>query len=49
MTCEHKHIKCTNCVFICLDCGQEVNAPTEQKEQAAEKPKRRVKKGAYEK
>lgn len=21
MACEHKHLKCVNCEFICADCG----------------------------
>lgn len=44
MSCEHKRIKCVNCEFICIDCGEKVTAP--QKE--PEKPKRRARKGVKE-
>ena len=39
--CEHKHLKCTNCVFICMDCGAQVAAP-DVKAPEAEKPKRKT-------
>lgn len=46
MTCEHKHLKCVNCEFICTDCGVKVETPVHKAEHArpTEKPKRRVKK-----
>lgn len=46
MACEHKHLKCVNCEFICADCGVKVVIPVYKAEQAepTEKPKRRAKK-----
>ena len=46
MACEHKHLKCVNCEFICADCGAKVEIPVYKTEQAepTEKPKRRAKK-----
>ena len=52
MACEHKHLRCTNGVFYCLDCGAKVDQPvvantaTEAKAAATEAPKRRTRKGA---
>ena len=44
--CEHKHLRCTNGIFYCLDCGAQVAAP-EVKAPEAEKPKRKTtRKGA---
>lgn len=28
MACDHKHIRCTNCEYFCIDCGAKVDAPT---------------------
>ena len=38
MACEHKHIRCTNCEFFCLDCGAMVESPKAEEE----KPKKKV-------
>lgn len=49
MACEHKHLRCTNGVFYCLDCGAKVEIPVYKTEhvEPTEKPKRRAtKKGA---
>ena len=27
MACEHKHLKCVNCEFICAECGAKVDPP----------------------
>ena len=27
MACEHKHLKCVNCEFICVECGAKVCSP----------------------
>lgn len=47
MACEHKHLRCTDGIFYCLDCGQRVDAPA-QAAPEPEKPKRKTttKKGA---
>ena len=51
MACDHKHLRCTNGVFFCLDCGAKVEPPapvdaaTEAKAAVSEPPKRK-KKGA---
>lgn len=42
--CEHKRLRCTNCVLYCLDCGAKVDTPPElPKAETAEqaKPKQR--------
>ena len=44
MPCEHKHLRCTNNVFYCLDCGTLVASPVTveiiaEKEKPAEGPK----------
>ena len=39
--CEHKHLRCTDGIFYCLDCGAQVAAP-EVKAPEAEKPKRKT-------
>lgn len=45
MDCEHKHLKCTNNVFYCMDCGAVVPNPYKngkqegQEEKPAESPK----------
>lgn len=47
MACEHKHIKCVNCEFICADCGAKIEqVPGIKRVTSDEKPKRRTKKGA---
>jgi hypothetical protein len=52
MACEHKHLRCTDGVFYCLDCGAKVDTPvtsesaTGAKAAVTEPPKRRAKKGA---
>ena len=48
MACEHKHLRCTDGVFYCLDCGQRVEAPKPKETvPEPEKPKRRTaRKGA---
>ena len=58
MDCEHKHLKCVNCEFICADCGAKIEqVPGMDIERVtsasgrkigfdAEKPKRRARKGA---
>lgn len=49
MACEHKHIKCTNNVFYCMDCGAVVPNPYENdkpeghEEKPAEAQKKAVK------
>ena len=48
MNCTHEQLRCTNGVFYCLKCGQEIPNPYEAKEEKPEekKPvKRRAKKG----
>lgn len=44
--CEHKHLRCTDGIFYCLDCGAKVDQPAPAAE--PEKPKRKTttKKGA---
>ena len=44
MACEHKHLRCTDGDFFCLDCGAKVEPPA-VKTETAEPPKRRAKKG----
>ena len=48
MACEHKRLRCTNGEFFCLDCGAKVETPVHKAEHAepAEKPKRKIRKGA---
>lgn len=52
MACEHTAIRCTDCVFYCIDCGAIVNAPAAEKpvetenKAATDAPKKRAKKGA---
>lgn len=52
MACEHKHLRCTDGEFFCLDCGAKVeppvvaNAATGDKAAATEPPKRKTRKGA---
>lgn len=31
MVCEHKHLRCTDGVFYCLDCGAKVGPPKTEK------------------
>lgn len=47
MACDHKHLRCTNGEFFCLDCGQRVAQPEQEEPKPieAEKPKR-TRKGA---
>ena len=44
--CDHKLFRCTNGVFYCLQCGQEIPNPYEKQEKPEEKKpaKRRTKK-----
>ena len=43
--CDHKRIKCVNCVFICIDCGAVIpTVKPEDPQTAEEKPTK--KKGA---
>ena len=44
MACEHKHLRCTNCRFFCLECGAEVNPNETPKPE--EKPVKTAKKGS---
>ena len=48
MICEHKRLRCTDGVFFCLDCGQQVEAPAapepKSETKPADKPKRKPKK-----
>ena len=44
MACEHKRLRCTDGVFYCLDCGQQVEPP-KPAEEPKPKPTRRAKKG----
>ena len=47
MACEHKHIRCTNNDFYCLDCGARIDQPEPVKAEAETKePTKRKKKGA---
>lgn len=56
MDCKHEHLRCTNNVFFCLDCGAEVPNPYKADKQAGQKEapsegpqkpvKRKTKKGA---
>ena len=53
MACEHKRLKCVNCVLYCADCGARLDMPvpaeaaTEAKAAATERPRRKAaKKGA---
>lgn len=46
--CDHKHLKCVNCTYICLDCGQKVEPQPEQKQEPKETPKRKTRKAAKE-
>ena len=41
--CEHKRLRCTNCVLYCLDCGAKVEAP-KAVEKPVEKPEEKPKK-----
>ena len=34
--CDHKRIKCVNCVFICIDCGAVIPAVKPEEPQTAE-------------
>lgn len=42
--CKHEHLKCTDNVYYCIDCGERV-VPQENpvKEEAPKKPTRRKK------
>lgn len=42
--CDHKRIKCVNCVFICIDCGAVIPAVKPEEPAVEEKPTK--KKGA---
>lgn len=49
MACEHKHLRCTNGIFYCLDCGAKTEPPAPPKAPeapaaAAEPPKRKTRK-----
>ena len=44
MACEHERIKCVNCEFYCVICGEKLTPP--QKPAEPEKPKRKTRKGA---
>ena len=46
MACDHKHLRCTNGVFYCLDCGAKVDAPQVERPDEEKKP---AKKGAKKK
>ena len=47
MACEHKRVKCVNCVFICMDCGAKLDPPAIALPEKAEPPKKRAtRKGA---
>lgn len=47
MACEHKHLRCTNNIFYCLNCGAVVPNPYEAgKPEEAPKKKRKTKKEA---
>lgn len=37
MICAHKHLKCTDNVFFCLDCGVKLEPPA----QTEDKPKKK--------
>jgi hypothetical protein len=41
MQCEHKRIKCVNCRFVCMDCGQEIEQPKEPEKKQETKKRRR--------
>ena len=45
--CEHEHLRCTDGIFYCLDCGAKVDQPAPAAPEP-EKPKRKTttKKGA---
>lgn len=47
MDCKHEQFRCTNCLWYCLKCGQQIPNPYEKAEKAEEKKpaKRRTKKG----
>ena len=52
MACAHKRLRCTDCVYYCLDCGAKVDPPTAAEaatgatSAATERAKRKVKKEA---
>lgn len=43
MPCKHKHLRCTDCRFFCLDCGIELKLDEIPKPE--EKPVKTAKKG----
>ena len=49
MVCEHKRIKCVNCEFSCMDCGEKLPPDfLAKKEEPQEQPKKRTRKGVKE-
>ena len=45
MECKHEQFRCTNCIWYCLKCGQQIPNPYEAKKEPEKKPVKRRKKG----